>query len=86
MGIATYVTISGCKNYGFVAASSESGYAGGIAGEENCTNHASSITGKLAGYLARYADVDTNNYSSNSGNENKSGNSSLEWYGFLPKC
>ena len=88
-GAASELTISECGNYGSVATSHESGYVGGMAGYAsgltitNCTNYASSITGQYAGYLAGHADVATKIFSSNSGNENQSGNSDLEEYGFL---
>lgn len=86
VGSAYYLTISGCKNYGSVAASTTGGYAGGMSGEvsmltiTNCTNYAASITGLYAGYLVGYVD---NSCSSDSSNENQSGNSDLKEYGFF---
>ena len=84
MGYASEFTISECGNYGSVAASHESGYAGGMAGEafsltiQNCINHAASITGQYAGYLAGYAEA-----ANVSDCKNQSGNSDLKEYGFF---
>jgi len=91
VGYAVGVEISGCENHAAVTATHDSqGYAGGIVGVakegvtiNNCINYAASITGQYAGYLAGYADYMTWDNFNNSGNENQSGNSDLEEYGFL---
>lgn len=81
----TNTTISGCQNYGSVAAPQSGGYAGGIAGYAEsvtltgCINHASSITGTYAGYMAGKADSSTEF----SDCTNQSGNTSLEAYGYM---
>lgn len=87
VGYAISDTISGCENYGAVNSTFEnaSSYAGGIAGYvgsvtlKDCINHASSITGTYAGYMAGKADSSTEF----SDCTNQSGNTSLEAYGYM---